>query len=168
MLSECARVTTSAENRFRISAPNSRPRAVTVVALDDASEQVVQQLARQSWGNTVFRTASAAGIRYEDGEGSEATGWLRDLEGHPVDLTDEIDRAHLIVMVATAGADVSAAEVIGDLCRWSGVTTTTLVLVDLQMESMSMTLLQLRPLSTMLVITSSTDCLADMLVALRA
>ena len=42
MLSESARMSSAAEAKFRIAAPNSRPRAVKVIALDAASERVVK------------------------------------------------------------------------------------------------------------------------------
>jgi len=45
MLSESARMSSAAEARFRIDAPNSKPRAVKVIALDHSSERVVKQLA---------------------------------------------------------------------------------------------------------------------------
>ena len=45
MQSESARMTTAQEARFRIEAPNSKPRAVKVIALDAPSEGVVKKLA---------------------------------------------------------------------------------------------------------------------------
>jgi hypothetical protein len=41
MQSESARMSSAAEARFRIDAPNSKPRAVKVIALDRPSERVV-------------------------------------------------------------------------------------------------------------------------------
>jgi len=43
MDSESARMSSAAEARFRIDYPNSKPRAVKVVALDAASEQVIKR-----------------------------------------------------------------------------------------------------------------------------
>ena len=45
MLSESARMSSAAEARFRVQAPNSKPRAIKVIALDAASEPVLQRLA---------------------------------------------------------------------------------------------------------------------------
>ena len=45
MISESARMTTAEEARFRIDYPNSKPRAVKVVALDRAERAVVKRLA---------------------------------------------------------------------------------------------------------------------------
>ena len=48
-----------AETRFRIQDPNSRPRAIKVIALDAASEAVVGRLAAKPWQNATFLTAAA-------------------------------------------------------------------------------------------------------------
>ena len=45
MESESARMSSAAEARFRVDYPNSKPRAVKVVALDAASEHVVKEAA---------------------------------------------------------------------------------------------------------------------------
>jgi hypothetical protein len=47
MESESARMSSAAEARFRIDYPNSKPRAVKVVALDAASERVVKEVAQR-------------------------------------------------------------------------------------------------------------------------
>ena len=54
MQSESARVASAAEARFRIDAPNSRPRAVKVIALDRESEAVVKRLAQSDMGARHF------------------------------------------------------------------------------------------------------------------
>ena len=59
MQSESARMSSAAEAKFRIAAPNSRSRVVKVIALDAASERVVKELARDSWQGATFLTASA-------------------------------------------------------------------------------------------------------------
>src|SRR5262245_1009551 len=57
MQSESARMSSGAEARFRIDAPNSAPRQVKVVALDRTSETVVASLARRQWNDASFFTA---------------------------------------------------------------------------------------------------------------
>ena len=47
MDSESARMSSAAEAKFRIDAPNSQPRAVKVIALDAPSERIVKELARR-------------------------------------------------------------------------------------------------------------------------
>src|SRR6266487_3643306 len=45
MLSQSARMNSAAEARFRVQAPNSLPRTITVVALDAAGEALAERLA---------------------------------------------------------------------------------------------------------------------------
>jgi hypothetical protein len=169
MLSETARMTTAAEARFRIDAPNSKPRHVKVIALDPASELVVKHLAQLRWNNASFFTASAfAGAPL--GRGFSMQGWLSDLAGRTKDLIDEVANADLVVMVATAGENAPAATLVGEACSLKRVNTTGLILggVSATDEMLSKTLSQLRPWSLMLVIANGEDYIEDMLIALRA
>ena len=81
MESESARMASAAEAKFRIDAPNSKPRAIKIIALDPPSEQVVKQLAQSRWNCATFFTASAfAGKPRRTGPFS-MDGWLSDLAG---------------------------------------------------------------------------------------
>ncbi len=169
MLSESAKMSTAAEARFRIDAPNSKPRHVKVIALDPTSEALVKHLAQRRWNNASFFTASAfAGA--PPGRGFSMQGWLSDLAGRTKDLIDEVDSADLVVMVATAGENAQAAALIGEACSLKRVNTTGLILggASATDEMLSKTLSQLRPWSLMLVIAIGEDYIEDMLVALRA
>jgi hypothetical protein len=169
MLSESARMSTAAEARFRIDAPNSRPRHVKVIALDSGSEALVKRLAERQWNTASFFTASAfAGA--PPGRGFSMQGWLSDLAGRTKDLIDEVNGADLVVMVATAGENSQAAALIGEACSLKRVNTTGLILggASATDEMLSKTLSQLRPWSLMLVIASGEDYIEDMLIALRA
>lgn len=168
MQSESARMSSAAEAKFRIDRPNSRPRAVKVIALDAASERVVKELAGGPWQNATFLTASAFSGAPRRGE--PFSSWLNDLAGRTKDLVDEVNSADLVVMVATAGENASAAAIIGEACSISRVNTTGLIIAGsgASDEVLSKTLAQLRPWSLMLVIASSDEYIADMLTALRA
>ena len=168
MLSESARAASAAEARFRIADPNSRPRAVKVIALDRPSEGVVKRLENSSWKSATFLTAFASAP--PRGERFSMQGWLSDLAGHTKDLVDEINSADLVVMVATAGEDAQVASIIGEACSVKRVMTTALVLgaTSISDEALSQTLTQLRPWTLMLVIASAEEYIADMLAALRA
>jgi hypothetical protein len=169
MLSESARMSTAAEARFRIDAPNSKPRHVKVIALDPASEALVKRLAERQWNTASFFTASAfAGA--PPGRGFSMQGWLSDLAGRTKDLIDEVNGADLVVMVATAGESAQAAALIGEACSLKRVNTTGLILggASATDEMLSKTLSQLRPWSLMLVIANGEDYIEDMLIALRA
>jgi hypothetical protein len=167
MLSECARATTAEAARFRVEYPNFRPRLVKVIALDGASERVVQKLARSPWNRATFFTSlSFAGGPERKGMSS----WLSDVAGRTKDLIDEIDSADLIVMVSTAGASAEAASVIGEACNLKRVMTTALVLAGAGTsdEALSRTVNHLRPFASMLVIANAEEYIEDMLTALRA
>jgi hypothetical protein len=169
MQSESARMSSGAEARFRIDAPNSMPRHVKVVALDRVSEAVVASLAARHWHSASFFTATAfAGAPPE--RGFSMQGWLADITGRARDLMDEIDSADLVVMVAAAGENAQAAALIGEACSLRRVSTTGLILSGPSVtdDMLSKTLAQLRPWSLMLVIAEGDDYIEDMLRALRA
>jgi hypothetical protein len=170
MLSESARVTTAAEAKFRIDYPNSKPRAVKVIALDAASEHVVKRLAALKWQNATFFTSLKFDGAPRSGEGWTMKAWLSDLAGRTKDLLDEVASADLIVMVASAGTKPEAASVIAEACNARKVMTTALV-IDSQLKSdddLSKTLATLRPYAAMLVIAGNDDYIDEMLAALRA
>ena len=65
-------MSSAAEARFRVQAPNSTPRAITVIALDATSEVVVRRLAGAGWPHSTFLIA---------GSPEQPLGVLRDLSG---------------------------------------------------------------------------------------
>ena len=168
MQSESARMSSVAEARFRIDAPNSVPRAVKVIALDEPSEHVVKALAQRQWTRATFFTASAFGGAPTAGE--SFAGWLSDLAGRTKNLVEEVNSADLVVMVAAAGESAGAASIIGEACSLKRVMTTGLILggADKSDEALGKTLSQLRPWALMLVIASAEEYVEDMLRALRA
>lgn len=170
MLSESARVTTAAESRYRIDAPNSRPRAIKVIALDRASETVVKRLAQKQWSGASFFTASAFSSAPATGKDFSMQGWLSDLAGRTKDLMDEVSTADLIVMIATSGENAQAASLIGEACSLKRINTTGLVIGSEAKsdEELSRTLAQLRPWSLMVVMSNADEYIDDMLTALRA
>ncbi len=165
--SESARATSAAEQRFRIEAPNSQPRAVKVIALDAASEAVVKRIAQRPWGRATFFTSR--------GEAAPAgawslQAWLGDVAGRALDLLEEIASADLVVMVAAAGGSPAAASVIGEACALNRVMTTALIVgANGQSDAaLARTLGCLRPYASMLVLADGEDYIEAMLQALRA
>jgi hypothetical protein len=178
-------MSSAAEARFRIDYPNSQPRAVKVVALDEASERVVKRVAQGAWQRATFFTsiefdsartlelprwplaplASAAG-----GEGWSMQAWLRDLAGRTKALVDEVASADLVVMVSSAGTSAQPAAVIGEACAARKVMTMALIIGSEQRsnEELSQTLAALRPYASMLVIANGDEYIEEMLSALRA
>jgi hypothetical protein len=170
MLSESARMSSAAEARFRIDAPNSAPRAVKVIALDGPSERIVKRLAEAPWNRATFFTASSFAAQPQSGERFSVAGWLSDLAGRTKDLIDEVATADLVVMIAGSGENAQAAGLIGEACAARRVMTTALVLggEGTSEEALSKTLAQLRPHAMMLVIANADEYIEDMLTALRA
>jgi hypothetical protein len=168
MLSESARMSSTAEARFRINAPNSLPRSIKIIALDRPGEAVVKRLAQARWNGATFFTASAFGGTPRVSE--SFAGWLSDLAGRTKNLLDEVKSADQVVMVATAGEDVPVASLIGEACSLRRVMTTALITgaAGKSDDALSKTLMQLRPWALMLVISSADEYIEDMLTALRA
>jgi hypothetical protein len=156
MQSESARMSSAAEARFRVQAPNSRPRAIKVIALDRPSEGVVSRLMQRGWEHATFFTSTS-----DD---------LRDLSGRAYSLNDEVASADLVVMVAAPGGHAAVASVIGRECSRRRVNTTALIAgaTSASDEALSSTLQQVRPWSLMVVIADADDYIDDMLAALRA
>jgi hypothetical protein len=170
MQSESARMTTAEEARFRVNYPNSRPRAVKVIALDPPSEEVVKRLAQGNWQRASFFTALKFDAAPRGGEGWSMQAWLSDLAGRTKDLVDEVATADLVVMVASAGTSAEPAAVIAEACGVRKVMTTALI-IDSESKSneqLSRTLASLRPYASMLVIAHNDEYIEAMLSALRA
>ena len=170
MDSESARMSSAAEARFRIDYPNSQPRAVKVIALDNASERVVKRVAQATWERATFFTSIKFDGIPRSGEGWSMQAWLGDLAGRTKALVDEVASADLVVMVSSAGTSAQAAAVIGEACAARKVMTMALIIGSEQRsnEELSKTLAALRPYASMLVIASGDEYIEEMLAALRA
>ncbi len=148
----------AAEARFRVQAPNSLPRAITVIALDAAGAAVVRRLAAGDWKYASFFT------------GASSDGALNDIAGRRTTVADEVNRADLVILVAGPGGHAHTASVIGDACSVRRVMTTGFVVgaESAPERELSKTLAQLRPWSLMVVIATSDEYIDDMMSALRA
>ena len=123
MQSETARMTSAAEARFRIDAPNSKPRAVKVIALDHA-ERARGQGAGAAATGAARRSSPPRRSAARRKQGESFAGWLSDLAGRTKNLVEEVDSADLVVMVAAAGESAQAASIIGEACSLKRVMTT--------------------------------------------
>ena len=157
MQTESARMSSAAEARFRVQAPNSLPRAITAIALDATGRAVIERLAGAGWQHVTFFTALSPGA-------------LRDLSGDTRSLHEEVSATDLVVFVAGPGGHAHAAPMIGELCSERRIMTTALLVgaTSSTEPEVSRTLAQLRPWSLMVVIANSDDYVADMMTALRA
>jgi hypothetical protein len=165
-------MSSAAEARFRVQAPNSTPRATKVIALDAAGEVVVRRLAAAGWEHTTFFTAAPRGEPGDLGSPPLASpdGALSDLTGQIRSVTDEVDTADLVVLVAGPGGHARAAAVIGQACSRRRVMTTGFIVgvASASESALSKTLAQVRPWSLMIVIANNDDYIDDMMTALRA
>ena len=167
MLSESARMSSAAEARFRVQAPNSKPRAIKVIALDAASEAVLGQLAdRGAWEHAAFFRVSMG----NGGGAASRMGSLTDLSGQSASIQGEVNNADLVIMLAAPGGHAEAAALVGQACSLRRVMTTTLIVGNsgASDDALSRTLVQVRPWSLMLVIARTDEYLTDMMTALRA
>jgi hypothetical protein len=86
--SESARMSSAAEARFRIDYPNSQPRAVKVIALDNASERVVKRVAQGTWQRATFFTSikfdGAPSRAVEPGSGRASGARTKELPSWPL------------------------------------------------------------------------------------
>jgi hypothetical protein len=120
LLSSCARAATAAEARYRITYPGFTHRSSRVIALGQEAEGTVRDFEGRPWDGghfLVFESAlpDDALLRYA-GTGGTAL------------LSEELDGADTIVMVASAGASAEAASVIGDAAAARGIMSAGLVL----------------------------------------
>jgi hypothetical protein len=134
---------------FRVQAPNSSPRDILVVPLDAQSARPAQALSEQAWRNARF-------VPFGD-----ADGWRSALEAR---------RPDVVVMLATAGQNLSRAIAIGELCLTQGVKISGVLMRPDAMTSaeMSAALRSMRPWTQTLAVIGEADYLPGLLHALGA
>jgi hypothetical protein len=167
--------TARAQARFRINAPNSQPRTITVVALDPVGEGIVRQLMRHDWTRTNFLLASVfANGDFADPSASGSrfsiTAWLDDLGARVQCLVGEIENADIVVMVTSAGDIADAASLIGEACAAHHTMTTALVVTaaDTSEATLAATMSALRPYASMIGVGDDEDFVRAMLTAFGA
>lgn len=171
MFSESARMNTAREASFRVEYPNSRPRAIKVIALDELSAEVVRETELQEpWRNAAFFTGIAANWDPSRPRGTPIHAKLIDTAGSERDLEAEISAANLVVMISSAYGSAEAAALVAEICSMNRVMITGLLLkTDRTSEAdLARSLKELRPHAPMLVVSSGEDYVAAMLTALRA
>jgi hypothetical protein len=170
MVSESARMNSATEARFRVQAPNSAPRTSKVIALDAAGDAVVRRLAQSHWECAAFLTFEDVEARDSGGSPTVSQSALRDLAGRLTSVSDEVDTADLVVLVAGPGGHAHAASLVGEACSRRHVMTTGFVVGagSAPESALSKTLAQVRPWSLMVVIADSDEYIDDMMTALRA
>ena len=164
LLNSCAMAATAAEARFRIEYP-FQPRDSRVVAVDSGAADVVCRAFQRQWeGSAHFLTFGTGTASGENGSSPEATLHRCD-DGSETLLSEELDGADVVVMVATSqGAE--AAPVIGRACAERSVMTAGVVLTATG-EHANDAVLALRPFAMVLVVSKAEDDLFELLTGLR-
>jgi hypothetical protein len=171
MLSESARMTTAHEASYRIQAPNSKPRAAKVIALDKPSAAIVDRLSQMQWnGAEFFAALSFSSDKQPGGPEGSLKAWLNDLHGRTMDLVSEVQQSDFVVCITTAGEDARAASVIADACAMFHKSFIGLIMPNEHTSEADVekSLSYLRPYARMLVVAQGMDYVEVMLQALRA
>jgi hypothetical protein len=161
LLASCARATTAAEARYRISYPGFARRSSRVIALGGQSERAVRDMGGRSWGGGHFLVFESAvpddALLRHAGTGGTAL------------LSEELDGADTVVMVASAGASAEAASIIGDAAAARGIMSAGLVLPAPPGSGGSVNELvsALRPNAMVLVVLGDAADVPEVLSALR-
>jgi hypothetical protein len=157
LLSSCALAATAAEARFRITVPAFTRRSSRVIALDGQAAGIVREMAGGPWGGghfLVFESALPDDALLR-GAGSGGTALL----------SEELDGADTVVMVASAEGSAGAASVIGDAAAARGIMSVGLVLPG--GVPVSEVVSALRPNAMVLVVLREAADVPEVLSALR-
>jgi hypothetical protein len=168
LLSSCAKAATAAEARYRITASAFTSRSSRVIALDEPAAEVVRALAEQTWDGGRFfvfdsalpddallrRVVVGAAVDGADGQGPGTAL-----------LSEELDGADTVVMIASAATNAVAASVIGDAAADRSIMTAGLVLPGAAPLGGAMS--ALRPNAMVLVVLKEAADVPEVLAALR-
>lgn len=171
LLSSCASAATAAEARYRISAPGFTRRDSRVIALDPHAAAIVAELGGQRWSGGHF-------LAFESALPGDAL--LRPLAGDSLAggtvagdtmadgtalLSEELQGADTVVMLASAIASAEAAAVLGEVCAASAIMSVGLVVPGAGPVGEVVT--ALRPNAMVLVVLQDTRDIPGVLSALR-
>ena len=155
LLSSCARAATAAEASYRISYEFTR-RSSRVIALDEQAAAIVRRMARERWGGGHF-------LVFDSAVPDDAL--LRSSAGGTALLSEELDGADAVVMVATASANAEAASIIGNACAARSIMSAGLVVPGA--GPVGEVVSALRPNAMVLVVLRDAADVPEVLSALR-
>jgi hypothetical protein len=152
-----------------ITAPNSLPRTIKIIALDPRSESILERIGEEQWKSASCLTAIAFSTPEGQRRDVSLRRWLSDLAGRARDLVNGIQGADSVIMVVTAGEDTEAAALIREACgRHVPLTAVILAATSCSEKTLETTLSQLRSHVSMLVVSHEDEYVGEMLEALRA
>ena len=167
MLNSCARATTAAEARFRVQYPNSLTRASRIFALDAAAAEAMYAVSEEPWNSARFLTVCKGNVRPDAGGIDDLP--LSAPNGAKAILSEELDGADVVVLLASNGADSSAAEIIAGEAHRRRIMVVGLALSgEAGQAGLDKTVAALRPFASVLVVASDNEFIPAMLSALRA
>ncbi|HUN34623.1 MAG TPA: hypothetical protein VMU95_21685 [Trebonia sp.] len=167
LLSGCARASTAAEARYRISGREFTDRSSRVIALDPWAAAVIVDVAAGSWHGGHFLVFESA--LPDDALLRRAPLKTGGQNGTTALLSEELDGADTVIMVASARGSTAAASLIGDAAAARGIMSAGLVLAGpAPLEASPDRIVSaLRPNAMVLVILGDTTDLGAVLAALR-
>ncbi len=163
LLESCAWAATASQAKHRIDRPNSLPRSSRVVALDDGATDLLTAIADRPWFGARFLTGLVEDVPDKDVAGEFN---LRFLDGRQTPLTDQVNGADVVIMIATSDAGADVASIIGEACARHRVMAAGLAIGG--DTAVHEAVRALRPFAAVLVVSPDDDYVADMLTAIRA
>lgn len=161
-LSSCARAASATESAYRIDAAIAPARAARIVALDSGAATVARSVATQPWTSARFFVCEGVATP----EPSTVGLLLRELDGAPASLDAELDRADVVVMIATEDSGADCAHALGRICWSRSIQTAGLVLGDGYEAADAVA--ALRPHARVLLPSADESDVVELLTALRA
>ena len=167
MLNSCARAATAAEARFRVQYPNSLTRASRIFALDAAAAEAMYAVTEEPWNGARFLTVCNGGVLPDVTDVNDLP--LSAPNGTKAILSEELDGADVVVLLASSVADSGAAEVIAREAHRRRIMVVGLALGGgAGQAGLDKTVAALRPFASVLVVASDSEFIPAMLSALRA
>lgn len=159
--SSCARAATAAEMRYRIDRPIPGRTGARIIGLDAGASAIVDRISRQAWGHARFFS-----LAEPVGDGGSESVTLRGTDGAVSSLLTELEKADVLMMVATTDNDAAAATIIGAACTVRGIMTGGVVIGECALVDATVT--ALRPHARVLMVSRDEQDVVDLLTALRA
>lgn len=168
LLSSCRLAATTAEARFRVDYPNSKPRTSRIFALDSGAAAAMYEITERPWHGAHFLTVIDKGPIDPETTVAEALP-LSHPDGHKAFLDQEIEGADVVVMISSSGENAGAAEVIAREAYNRKIMLAGLVLAESNSGNADTKVVStMRPFATVLVVAPDPEFLPAMLTALRA
>ncbi len=168
MLHSCARAASREEARFRVPYPNSQARTTRIFALDSAAAEAMYRVTEEPWHGAHFLTLADAQPVDPDAMRAEDLP-LAHPDGSAANLLDEIEGADMVVLLASRGDNVGAAEVIAREAFRRNIMCAGLALGGSKSQSgVDRVVNSMRRFARVLVVAMDDDYIPAMLTALRA